>query len=97
MKKLRSHRKFEISILQFAILKHPASLPAAAHVDSGVIRLKDLLVVRTVHRHPVRSHLTHPDSVPPAAAIERHPDQLSLRIPFFIEVEKAVPKSQERA
>ena len=54
-------------------------------LDAGVILLQDLIVRRAIQRHAVRTHLAHPDAVPPTATVEADSQHFALCIPFDVE------------
>src|SRR5262249_19807079 len=66
-------------------------------LNTFVILFQNLVVRCAVQRHPISANLTHTDTMAPAAAVKRHTEYLTLRVPFDIERKKAVTQAQKRS
>ena len=58
---------------------------------------EDGVVGRTGECHSVSAVLAKTDAMSPATAVERHPEDITGGIPFDVEIEQTVSKSQQRS
>ena len=63
--------------------------------DSGVVRRENLLCGCSLHRHAKRSNLAHTHTVPPPTSEEGHANQLPTGVALGVDVNHAVPQSQD--
>src|SRR5690348_1282280 len=65
--------------------------------NPAVIFLQDLLEIRAIECHAERTHLTHPDSVPPTLTVKRHSNEIAARVSLLVKVGQAVPQTEQGA
>ena len=66
------------------------SLINPLQVDAGVIGLEDIRIAGAIHRHTIGADLTHPHTMSPTRAVERHAEEVTFGISLLIEIEQTV-------